>query len=186
MKFKFNFSFILFFILLAFTAWAGDGEWSNNARKDSQPYGEIFRFTCTVDSIDTLTSATFKLGKYDNVYWGSNRDTVSTMDTLASGAFLTIADKGGHVGRPFWIQYQATSAAGSPKITGYIEGSFDGSNWDPVDTLFTDLTSETRTVAQLNFNNKKYPQYRMKIFGVALNRSDTVFNAYLYAYQEEY
>lgn len=155
-------AFRLIFLTLAvliLQAYAGDGTWTRNAMRSSQPYGDTYRFTCTVDSIDTLTSSAFKLGKYDGVSW----------TTL-----------------PFWVQYTATSAAGSPKLTGYVQGSMDGTNWNAVDTLFTDATSETRTVTSYDFNNKKFPQYRILIYGVALNRSDTTLDLWLNAYQEQY
>ena len=178
---KLNFNifclFAIIFLMVAQMASAGDGEWTSNAtRSGSTVYGDVIRFTCTVDSVDTLTSASFTLGKYDNAYWGTPRDTVGNLDsTLAA-----------NLGKPFRLQYTATSVLAAPKLTGYVQGSFDGTNWDAVDTLFTDFVSESRTVANYDLNNRKYPFYRVVIYGVALNRSDTVFDMYWWCYTEEY
>lgn len=157
--------FTLLFLLVLSALVFAQGSWTANAKRTGQPFGDVYRFTCTVDSVDTLTSFVFKLGRYDHVYWGTPADTTN-------------------IEYPFRIQYTATSTLGSPKLTGYVQGSFDGSNWDAVDTLFTNLTSESRTVADLDLNNKKYPQYRVVVYGVAPNRSDTVFDMFLYCYQE--
>jgi len=151
--------FLALVLVLSAELFAGDGTWSRNVQKQSTVYGQTWRFTCTVDSLDTLTSSSFTLGKFDAVSW-------TTM--------------------PFSLEYLLTSVLGTAKITGYVQGSFDGSNWHAVDTLFTDFTTETRTRATIDLNNHKRPYYRVIIYGVALNRPDTVLDLYWYAYQESY
>src|SRR4030067_2113445 len=88
-------------------SFAGDGVVSINALKVPVYPGEILKFVCTVDSVDTLTSGTFTLGKYDAVNWTSF---------------------------PFRCMISDSSVLGSPKITTYIQGSMDATNWVDVDT----------------------------------------------------
>ncbi len=161
---------LLLFALAAGTtdAYAGDGTWTVNGKRDRLTQGEMLRFTATVDSVDTLTSNVFHLDKYDHVYWGKATDA-TTKEIF-----------------PFRIQYQASSAAGSPKLTAYVQASFDKANWFNADTVFADLTSETLTRADLDLNNVKAPYYRILLYGVALNRKDTVFDIDWWCYQEVY
>lgn len=160
------FAVLLFFCEYSF---AGDGTFTRNAQKYSNP-GLRLRFTCTVDSLDTLTSNTFDLEKFQNANWGAATDTAQ-------------------VGQlPFKVQYQATSTLGAPRLTAYVQASMDGTNWFNVDTLFSDFTSESITRADLDLNNQKYPYYRLLIYGITgspPNRSDTIFDLYFYAYQRE-
>lgn len=162
---------------------AGDGTWATNGNAYKIPHypGEIKYFECTVDSVDTLTSNYFSLGKWDAVYWGTPQDTVPK-GYIVAGDTSYYADQ---QRSPFKLQYQASSTLGSPKITGYVQGSFDLTNWVNVDTLFTDLTSESLTRADLDLNNEKYPWYRVVIYGVALNRSDTTFIMRWYCYHND-
>jgi hypothetical protein len=140
-------------------AMAGDGSWTNNAVKSYSNYNEIIRFTCTVDSLDTLTSSAFQLGKYDHLSWTS---------------------------LPFSLTYQATSTAGTPKLTIYVQGSMDGTTYAAVDTICTDYVAETLTKTTLDLNNIKYAYYKIIVYGVALNNSDTAFDMRLLLYQANY
>ena len=152
-------TFLLTTIFLVSGLFAGDGAWSVNARESLQPYGSLFHFTCTVDSLDTLTSSNFKLGKYDNVAWAS---------------------------LPFAYQIKVSSVLGGVKVTAYLQGSFDGTNWANVDTLVSAYTTETLATGTRYLNDLKRPIYRLLIYGVALNSPDTIFDWYLWAYQETY
>lgn len=177
--------------------YAGDGEWSRNGVRTALTNGEIIRFTCTVDSVDTLTSNPFHLGKYDHLYWGTPYDTMTVrntrsifadtngvlIDTTYSAPNYTLFRKDRH---PFKVQYQLTSAAGAPKMTAYVQASIDKTNWFNVDTLFSNVTSESITRIDVDLNNEKWPYYRLAVYGVALNRSDAIFDARFFAYQEVY
>ncbi|OGC07097.1 hypothetical protein A2V82_12085 [candidate division KSB1 bacterium RBG_16_48_16] len=139
-------------------SFAGDGVVSINALKVPVYPGEILKFVCTVDSVDTLVSGAFTLGKYDGVSWASF---------------------------PFRCTIQDSSVLGSPKLTTYIQGSTDAVHWTDVDTLFAAYTSEVRADSLYDFNNRKYPYYRILTYGVALNRSDTTQDLRFWLYQED-
>jgi hypothetical protein len=170
----------IFAILLFLFEWsyAGDGTFTRNAQRQKNP-GEIIRFTCTVDSLDTLTSNRFDLEKYQNSYWGVTLDSTRLDDTY---------DWYNPIRFPFKVQYQALSAVAAPRVTAYIQGSVDGTNWFNVDTLFSDFTSEAITRADINLNNQKVPWYRLLLYGITgspPNRADTIFDLFIYAYQRE-
>lgn len=166
--------------MLAFSAiplQAGDGTWSVDAVKTPfwETGGDLIRFTCTVDSVDTLTSAVFNVRKYDGAYWGPSTGTeTDKTDTTFVPA------------QPFAYRLSTTSVKGAPKVTAYIEGSFFVDTlFAVVDTLCTDRTSETASISTIDLNNKKYPYYRLVVYGVALCRDDAIFDLVLYAYQKE-
>ncbi len=185
-------TFILILMISIFTvpAFAGDGTWSNDAVKVTgfagEKQGRMLTFTCTVDSVDTLTSSTFSLAKYDSykelyssftldgdtVHYGTAfTDTLKSVDVLFSEISIET---------PY--AYIATSVLGSPKLTTYIQGSYDESNWFNVDTLCTDLTGETLVKETAQLFRYHVPYYRAIVYGVALNRSDTVFDFRFYFY----
>lgn len=143
------------------------GNWSNDAKTltgfAGENQGRMIVFTCTVDSVDTLISSTFSLAKYDGAYY--------TTDASGNAIFQDV---------PY--AYIATSALGSPKLTTYIQGSYDQSNWFVVDTLCTNLTSESLTTGTAQLFRYHIPYYRAVVYGVALNRSDTIFDFRFYCY----
>ena len=160
MKFRNSFpiGFIALILSIACASFAGDGTWSNNAEVIEHYPGAIIYFKCTVDSIDTLTSRSFTLSRWD----GANFST-----------------------SPIWYQRTLNSAAGTPKITTYIQGSFDGSTWVAVDTLGSAVTTESTTQGSIDLNNKKFPYYRFIDYGVALNHSDTIDRWWFYMYHKD-
>lgn len=154
MKFK---AFMLF--CLALFAFVSASAQVTTSKSSWGIYDEILTISYSeIDSIDTDTSASFTLAKFNNVSFSD---------------------------MPIKVQYQAVSTLGTPKLTVYIDGSFDGTNWVRVDTLVTDLTSEAVTQADLDLNNQKYPYYRQTASGVASNHSDTTFYTKWYLYQRE-
>ncbi len=112
------------------------------------PMGDnhLVTFSTEVDSVDTLVSDTFTLTLYDN-------------DSFSS--------------YPIKCWSQATSTLGSPKLTAYVQGSWDKSTYTNVDTIFSASTSEAVALVDLDLNGNVYPYYRIYLLGVALNRSDT-------------
>jgi type 1 fimbria pilin len=172
-------------LLTIFNVFAdGTGTWSvepgvGSYTKALYP-GEIKNFTCTVDSLDTLWSNEFTLGKYNGVHWGVVQDTL-TSDTL-NGYWNSNR-------QPFKIRAQISSTLGNPKVSAWVEGNFVGDStstaWVVVDTLFVDRTAETLLYLDVDLNNQKYPYYRVKVQGVALNRSDTVFDLKWHCYQND-
>lgn len=158
---------ILMAILLVAIPAFSQGSWSNNASIVTgfagENQGRMIVFTCAVDSVDTLISSTFSLAKYDGSYY--------TTDTSGNAIFQEV---------PY--AYIATSALGSPKLTTYIQGSYDQSNWFVVDTLCTDLTSESLTKGTAQLFRYHIPFYRAVVYGVELNRSDTIFDFRFYCY----
>ena len=161
---KRNFFSLPAFVLLACLAplvlFAGDGTWTNNAVESYKGYNLEIKFECSVDTTDTLTSNAFRLSKFDNVNWTSF---------------------------PFTVHTLVSSTLGSPKVSVYIEGyePINGT-WAVIDTLFEDRTAETVLTSTVDLNNTKREQYRFVIYGVALNRSDTLFKSRMLCYQEEY
>jgi len=113
-----------------------------------QPIGEnhLITFTTSVDSVDTLVSSDFT---------------------------LTLYDDGGFSSYPVKCWSKATSTLGSPKLTAYVQGSWDQSTYTNIDTIFSASTSETAALVDLDMNGALYPYYRIYLLGVALNRSDT-------------
>lgn len=153
-------SFLVVALLLAFgLGFAGDGAYSINANETYRGYNLDIEFYCTVDSVDTLTSNSFRLSKFDHVSWATY---------------------------PFIFDTKLTSAKGSPKCTLYIQGYTPRTGWATIDTVFSANTSESAAVYEVNLNNKKREKYRLLLYGVALNRSDTTFRANLLGYQETY
>ena len=193
---KFSFKIVtllaLLAIMLVFTAPGfSQGSWSNDATVVTgfagENQGRMIVFTCTVDSVDTLTSETFSLAKYDGykeLYsaFSLDQDTVHIGDTVMTSVLdsvrVTISEQSIEV--PY--AYIASSVLGSPKITTYIQGSYDESNWFDVDTLCTDLTGETLVKGTAQLFRYHVPYYRAVVYGIALCRSDAAFDFRFYSY----
>lgn len=100
--------------------------------------------------------------------------SVDSVDTLVTDNFtLTLYDDDGFSSYPIKSWSKATSTLGSPKLTAYVQGTWDKVNYTNVDTIFSGSTSETATLVDLDLNGAIYPYYRIYLLGVALNRSDT-------------
>ncbi|MDD5061479.1 MAG: hypothetical protein PHN44_04250 [Candidatus Marinimicrobia bacterium] len=154
---------MLVFVIPAFS----QGSWSNDAVTVTgfagENQGRMITFTCTVDSVDTLTSKTFSLAKYDGNFY--------TVDTAGAAHFQDV---------PY--AYIASSAAGAPKLTTYLMGSYDETNWFKVDSLYVADTGETLKTGVVSLFNYHVPYYRAVVYGVALNRSDTILDFRFYLY----
>lgn len=159
---KKTFLFVLFLMVsLSGLAHAQSGSYTRDAVFQPRFPGETLRFTCALDSIDADTSRSFSLAKYDAAI---------------------------RAGAPIFAQRTFTSAAGGVKISTYIDGSFDGTTWTAVDTLATDVTSEsvTNVTIDMNYSAKPvFPYYRLRNAGVALNRSDSVADWIFYLYHRD-
>lgn len=156
--------FTILFLMIAGLvnlASAQTGSYTRDAVFQPRFPGETLRFTCALDSIDADTSRSFSLAKYDAAI---------------------------RAGAPIFAQRTFTSAAGGVKISTYIDGSFDGTTWTAVDTLATDVTSEsvTNVTIDMNYSAKPiFPYYRIRNAGVALNRSDSVADWIFYLYHRD-
>lgn len=154
--------FILFFLLALLSvivnAHAQSGSYTKDAVFTSTFPGDKIEFECALDSVDADTSRTLSLARHDG---------------------LSFTD------HPISAFYKLTSAAGTPKISTYIDGTFDGVTWFAVDTLLTDATSETATKTTITLNNHKYPFYRMRNVGVATNNPDSVIRWIWYLYYRD-
>jgi len=120
---------------------------------------QVVSFEMIVDSLSTLTTNPFTLSSFDGE------------------SFYTY---------PLSYGYILTSVAGLPRVSMFIQGSFDGStNWTNADTLATSDSTETFRKLSFDLNNAKYPYYRISVTGTAGNRRDTDLKFWLYAYRKD-
>jgi hypothetical protein len=80
-----------------------------------------------------------------------------------------------------YMKYQHSDSA-KPRITTTVEGAFfaNDSVW-VVDTVGIVADSlETKQYGTLNFNNTRYPMYRLKFSGTTANRKDAWIKATLW------
>jgi hypothetical protein len=149
----------LFVVLFAVGVFAGDIATSSTAADYG---GKIINFTVAdLDSAENDTSAYFQFQQYDHVSWTTY---------------------------PFRYQIDASSDpnSGTLKMTFYIQGSLDGTNWAAVDTIANVATYGVSS-GTINFNNLKYQYYRMYVDDVrSTTCADTVQDAAvkIWAYQE--
>lgn len=160
MKRIFVLSFLLFAMLMPMLAVA-QGYTRDAVFGPTYP-GETIRVTVTLDSVNSYTSRTFSLAKYDAQRWAP---------------------------QPVYAQKLITSVKGKPYVSAYVDGSFDGTNWFACDTLMTADSSETAAVLQINFSNYKFPNYRIRCAGISYpsgkNRIDTVLDMIWYLYHKD-
>jgi len=146
---------VLMTLMLLCTLSFASGAWITNAVFANVADGKTLTFACTVDSIDTLTSNVFSLGKYNDLSWSTY---------------------------PIPYQLYNVSAAGQPMLTAYVQGSNDNINWFVVDTLFSTDSLETVRYKTADFNNYKAVLYKLIIYGVTGCGSDTVVDMIFYFY----
>lgn len=156
MKKVFIIAFLLIFVLML--PLVADTWISNAVESKVSGDGMTLTFACSVDSVDTLTSNVFDLSNY-------NEDSWSTY--------------------PINYQLYNTSTLGKPRLTAYIYGTMDNSNWFVADTLFSTDSLETVRYKTADFNNKKAVLYKMIIYGTTGNRSDTGLNLIMYFYRKD-
>jgi len=156
MKKTINILIILILLSMA-QLWAGDGSWTSgeNGTSYNLDQGKLIRFTCSVDSIDTLISQSFSITKQDGDSWATY--------PVPAGKYFS-------------------SATGKPHLTIYIYGSPDNSNFTVVDTVCTNDSLETvrRTTLNLNY---RFPYYRLYVYGVTKNAPDTIMRFRMYLYR---
>lgn len=153
----------LFFViaLLATGLQAQSGAYTADAVFTPHYPGYTVRFTCALDSVDVDTSRTFSFASSDAAI---------------------------QAGAPIYAQRSIVSASGTPKVSTYIDGSYDGSTWFACDTLGTDVTSETTASVTVDLNVSAkgvFPWYRMRNVGVATNNPDTIADWILYLYHND-
>lgn len=164
MKFLRHFLTLAVALLVAFAssvqAQNGDGDFTTDAVPSLVPSGELLTFVCPLDSVDLDTSKAFSLGRYD---YG-----------IRAGQSISVE--------------RVITSAGTPKITTYIDKSFDKTNWLACDTIGTDVTSKTRTVIQVDLNAStagSAPWYRMRAIGVATNTHDSIIYYKFYLHHRD-
>jgi len=132
--------FALLLAALFLTAAPVSAEIFSLTRTSRYPSGEILTFVVTSDSATTDTSVAFNLGKYDHISW---------------------------VTYPFRYRVQMISSpADSYAVMWYVDGSMDGTTWTIADTITADTLETTGTTllnATTDFNNVKWPYYRLRI-----------------------
>jgi len=155
---------VLAIVLMAFPDPANaTGAWSTgkNATWTNFDQGKRLNFQyqySTGDSTSNDTSATFSLARFDG-------DSYSTY--------------------PVPYGYMFTSTLGSPKISVFIDYSYDNTNWAVADTLCSSITSEALAKGTKDYNNIKAPYFRLRIDGIALNRHDTLVKIWFYFYRPQ-
>lgn len=151
-------SILMVFLMAVTFVFAGDGTWSIDASKREHvpAQGEVITFACSVDSIDTLTSRTFSMTEFDG---------------MADSTFSEVP-----------MAYKVSSSAGTPKVTVYIQGSYDDENYFSIDTIATDQTAETLQKGFVDVFKYIVPYHQVVIEGIETSRADTEFKMWLYPY----
>lgn len=152
---------ILLFLLLPMFLFAQtDGTWTADAvtTKINPGQGKVVKFTFALDSSGTLTSSSWAVHEEDDFLWST--------ETLQAA-------------------YKLTSTAGSPKISCYIHASMDNINFIVIDTLFSDITSETMAFVSTDMNSIHAPYLKLSLLGVAAGRDDQVGWIHIYHYQKK-
>ena len=149
---------VLLMIISSVMVFSGDLSFTRTSR---YPGGEWIVFSSTIDSAGIDTSANFNLRQYDHADWDTS---------------------------PFWFESTlATSPTGGAlSATVYIDGTYDGTNYDAVDTLYTTRTTTGRYVQSITMNDKKYDRYRMRVVNNdADGDTSLVFSCKMFLYQED-
>ena len=114
--------------------------------------------------------------------------TIDTTNTLNSNAFSLLGfDKVDLYTYPLTagVKLAGTSTA-TRKVSAYIQGSFDGSNWANIDTISTaDSANTLITVRSLNLNNYRMPLYRLSVVGATSANDNTTFDVRVYAWRKD-
>ncbi len=148
--------FFLITLITAFLTTAALPQWATNGATVNIPNGKIISYQGTIASTDTLTTNPFSLTDITNDF---------STNPLKVGVILS----GG--------------TASTRKISAFLQGSYDLSNWFNVDTVSTSDSASTYLVKSLDLNSYKVPYLRIRALGTAGN-SSTVFAYKVYAYRK--
>lgn len=156
-NFKIKTAFLALTILLVASLSFADYLSNGNAYNQKPDQGKVIYFGMEITATAADTSATFNFTEYDAL------------------SFSTY---------PIAWAYIGSAEGDSVAISAFIDGSYDGTNWARVDTLGTSLTAVVLTQSTKDFNNLKFPFYRIIFTGGATNskESATTFKLWLYMY----
>lgn len=126
--------------------------------------GRVYVVTTTLDSADVDTSWGIDLSTYQHANWTTE---------------------------PFRYEFVVDASvdrADTVNLGCYIDGTVNNTDWYRVDTLWTLVASgfgDTTLTGTANFNGHKYPKYRVWIYDLAKEGSDTTYSVInrLWAYQ---
>lgn len=143
---------ILFLSLFAVTV--SLGQISKNAVTSSPVSdGRLVEVECTVDSLNIYYTNAFSFSGYDGTSYYTT---------------------------PIYYAKLLTSVKGTPKVSVIVQGKVSGEGWSTVDTVAIADSVETAASGSLDFNGKRFPQYRLKLYGATSNRSDSQYKIGLY------
>lgn len=142
-----------------------NAQYTTNAQVTDLKNGKVITFVIAAPDTGAAVvynSNSFSLNNYDNDSWATT---------------------------PLNFIYKLTSAVGTPKISCYVQGSADASTWPAagtyIDTLLSSATSETLTRATADFNDLKYPYYRLVIKAIKTANIDQVGSFWIYAHKKD-
>lgn len=151
----------IFAVAILLAAVALGGGWTTSNAKVSTINGgpgAVIAFYGNIDSTETHNSSAFTLASYDGESFYSY---------------------------PIAYAYKLTSASGTPRVSLFIQYSFDQSNWANADTIVYIDSIETLQKGVLNLNDVKAPYYRVVGRGESNNRLDLICDLKLYAYRKD-
>lgn len=131
-------------------------QWATNGATVNIPNGKIISYQGTIATTDTLTTNPFSLSDITNDF---------STNPLKVGVILS----GG--------------TASTQKISAFLQGSYDLTNWFNVDTVSVSDSATTHLVKSLDLNSYKVPYLRIRVLGTSGN-SSTVFKYKVYAYRK--
>lgn len=146
-------------IMVVLLVLAGTGNaqtWTKNATTTIVGNSLIVNFQAKVDSGQTF---------YSNLFGLNQHNGFSTTYELSYG-------------------YKLTNAADTQQVSVTLQGSFDGTNWKNVDTLFAD-SSETFNYGKTYLFGYHFPYYRLLIAAGTRNKNNTDLKAWVYAYRKD-
>ena len=147
---------MVLFLAVSFMFGQSDGTWTANAEVINLAQGKVVKFTFSLDSAGTLTSNSFAVHEHDDFLWST--ETIQAT-------------------------YKFTSVDSLPKLSCYIDGSYDNSNFARIDTLFSDAAGEVQVFANTDLNSIHAPYLRVTFVGIELGADDQTGFLQLYFYQ---
>jgi len=177
---------ILLILVIALPVFA---QFTNDATRITLDQGEIRYFYVALDSIADDTSATFTMQRYDSRQYltfdmTDTASYVAIADSATASDTITVTFSMAHTYTQNFMPFPVGYIAGptGPKISVFVDGSFDNSSWVVCDTLAENIAATTLTYTTMDMNNKRYPYYRMRFDGIATNPSDSWIKVWWYFY----
>ena len=138
-------------------------EVENNIYGDRAYYLQVP--STNIDSVETVYTEWFQF-----VGWDTREDYLTQNDTSGT---LSVT----YTPIPMYGTYKLTSTTGKPRITWFVQGSYDQSDTNStktLDTLSTIVADSIETLQNFSWSNATpYLWYRFGFKGEATNRDDT-------------